>query len=298
MKREMAVTWGNIGLVSQKMGRLEEAVESFRMQHSLADEIGEKLILLSSYGSLSSIYSSLGMLDDAWDTAQMYLRQARELPAMQDMLLASNLLGILNLAKGRIPEARERAEEVLDMPGSESYERERTSSLFLLGMVRMEEGDSAGALEAYRRAEIMARELHSKSLLVSILSAMIHHGTAASAASNLDAMLEEAEGLVREMGAVTWTGRISLLRGRAHLLDGRRDDSIAETDRAIAVFEEYGLRPALAEALEFRCSFFHSEGSAGQDDPALEKEIRERLDRLLFEMGIEAGRISPILIII
>ncbi len=295
MKREMAVTCGNIGLVSQKMGRLDEAVDSFRMQHSLAGEIGEKLILLTSNGSLSTAYSSLGMLDEALEAAETYRRQAEELPAMQDVLLAHNQLGIINLALGRESVAWEYAEKALSLPGSSSYERERTNSILLKSMVCMEGGDDDEAGKLLHLAEDLARGLHSKSLLMNVLTALIYHRAAVSKPEGVMEMLKEAEGLVEEMGVVTGAGRISVLRGRALLLDGRRPGSIAETENAMAIFSEHGLKPALADALDFRCSLFGPEESLTAEESACRDQIASRLEELETDMGIRTRRRSAVL---
>ncbi|OPL17642.1 MAG: hypothetical protein AVO35_09445 [Candidatus Aegiribacteria sp. MLS_C] len=286
MKREMAVTSGNIGLVSQKLDDLHAAVAAFEMQKSLSEQIGEKLILLSSYGSISSACGTLGDLGGSMDAACTYLRLAMELPAMQDILLAHCQMGILQLAFGNMLQAGIHADSILDMPGAEAYERERASAFILKGMLRMEMDDPAGAGELFGRGEELCRRVQSRSQLLNALTARMYLCSVTGDAEGAAGIVEEAGELLEEMGMASGAGRIHVLRSRMLDLEGKTEAAVEETGSAIDVFREKGLRPALADALHFLCSLRGSENGAGAG---------ETLDALERELGVTARRSSAVL---
>lgn len=261
MKREMAVTWGNIGLVSQKMGNMAGAVDSFSMQKDLAGEIGEKLVLMTSSGSLASAYSSLGMLEEARDTATVYGRQAEELPAMQDILIARNLGAILDLAVGKRTEASRECLEVLNMEEAASFERERASAMLILGLTRMEEGNDEEADELFRAAEGMARSLQSRSLLLNVLTAIAYHMSANARYHGIRDIMEEVTTLVNEMGMITGEGRMRMIGARTAMTLGRSKEALSEALAAEELYRRMGLRPARADALALICSVEDGGGS-------------------------------------
>lgn len=298
LKREMAVTLGNIGLVSLKSGEVNEAVDSFSRQHSLAGQIGDKLIFLSSKGYLSMGQTSLGQFTRAMGTALAYLEQAEELPSMQDILIACNQLSLINLAMGNGSDALAYAERTLNLPGGRPYDRERTNAVLISGMYLLEEGDATGAEEMFKRAREHAGKIQSKSLLLNVITAFIHLRMQERDAKGVTEMLQEAESLVDQMGAGYSGGRISLLRGMVSLLLGDREKAIADTDRAVSYFCKRGLRPALAGALDLMCSIPIPASEESSRSASKRKACLERLGELESEMNIKAHRKSSVLHII
>lgn len=285
LKREMAVTSGNIGLVSQKLDDLNAAVAAFEMQKSISEQIGEKLILLSAYGAISSACGTLGNLDESMDAASTYLRLAMELPAMQDILLAHSQMGILQLARGNMREAGTHADSILTMPGGEAYERERSSAFILKGMLSMEMDDAVCAGDLFRRGEELCRKVQSRSLLLNALTARMYLCSVTGDAEGAACMLEEAGELMEEMGLASGAGRIHVLRARALHLEGETAAAVEEIDSAVEVFRGKGLRPALADALHFLCSI--GDSGAGR--------TIDRLYELERELGVTARRSSAVL---
>ncbi|MFO8183054.1 MAG: tetratricopeptide repeat protein, partial [Candidatus Aegiribacteria sp.] len=298
LKREMAVTWGNIGLVSLKSGDVHKAVDSFSSQLSLAGQIGDKLIVLSSKGYLSMGQTSLGQFPKAMETALAYLKQAEELPSMQDILIACNQLSLISLAMGRGADSMAYAERTLNMPGGRPYDRERATARLITGIYLMEEGDDTGAEEMFSKAGKLARKVQSKSLLLNVITAVIACRREARNSTGVSELLPEAESLADQMGVGDRGGRINLLRGMVSLLLDERDRAVTETGKAILFFRERGLKPALAGALDLMCHIFEHfpEGSpqSALDRQACLVQLRE----LETEMNITAHRRSAVLHII
>lgn len=298
LKREMAVTWGNIGLVSLKSGNINEAVDSFSSQHSLAGQIGDKLIVLSSKGYLSMGQVSLGQLSKAMETALAYLKQAEELPSMQDILIACNQLSLISLVMGNGSDALAYSERTLNMSGGKPYDRERTNALLIMGMCLMEEGDDNGAKGLFSKAEDLARKIQSKSLLLNIITTYIACRWKERDLNGVSELLMEAETLVDQMGIRDCDGRINLLRGMVSLLLDEREKALVETGKAILLFRERSLKPALAGALDLICDILESVPEGSSPSVPKRHDCLVQLRELESEMNITANRRSPVLHII
>lgn len=298
LKREMAVTWGNIGLVSLKSGDVNEAVDSFSRQLSLAGQIGDKLIFLSSKGYLSMGQASLGQFSRAMETARAFLEHAEELPSMQDILIACNQLGLISLAMGNGIDALAYAERTLNMPGGRPYDRERGNALLIMGMYLLEEDDATGAEEMWKRAGELARKIQSKNLLLNVITVFIARRREERDSNGVTEMLLEAESLVDQMGVGSSGGRINLLRGMGSLLLGEREKAITETDRAVSYFRERGLRPALAGALDLMRSIPEPDSEGSSPSASKRQACLVQLRKLESEMNITAHRRSAVLHII
>ncbi len=298
MKREIAVTYGNIGLVSSKLGEYTEAIESLNKQLNVSKEIGDKLIIMSSYGELSKVCSSTGLFDKALENAEKYRHQAEELPAVHDILLAYNQLGGLYLAMDRSDKARELSETALELSVKSSYEREEAYTLSLLALILLEEKDEAAAENRLREAEVLARKLHAKSLLLDVLVILSDLHLRNGRTNGIRAMIEEARELVIEMGITAGIAKISLLSGRLHFLLGEYEDGNVEFDEALEIFEKYGMKPALADALAAYCDALDMRKCISSEEKEKQKNRSQKAEELEKEMGIPIRRCSALLQII
>ena len=297
MKREIAVTYGNIGLVSSKLGEYTEAIDSLNKQLTFSKEIGDKLIVMSSYGEMSKVYSSTGLLEKALEAAEKYRVQAEELPAVHDIILASHQLGALHLAKGRSDEARELGETALKLSGK-SYEREEAYSLALLGLISIEEKDEVTAEHRLREAEILARKIHAKSLLLDVLITLSDLYLKNGRSDGISEMIAEANDLVEEMGMTAGKARIHQLYGKLYFSLGEFEKGNIEFDKAIAIFEKYGMKPALADTLVSYCDMLDLKKNISSEESEKRKNRMVESQELEKDMGIPIRRRSALLQII
>ena len=298
LKREIAVTYGNIGLVSSKLGEFTEAIDSLNKQLTVSKEIGDKLIIMSSYGEISKIYSSTGLFDKALEFVEKYRLQAEELPAVHDMLLAYHQLGLLYLAMAGTRKARELSETAMELSVKSSFEREEACSHAILGLISIEEEDEAAAEDELRKAEILARKVHSKSLLLEVLITLSDLRLKNGRSDGIREMIEEANDLVEEMGTTAGRAKIHQLRGRLFFSLEEFEKGDIEFDKAIGIFERCGMKPALADTLVSYCSMLDLKKNVSSVDAKKRKSRLASAHELEKEMGIPVKRNSAILQII
>ncbi|MCK5117218.1 MAG: tetratricopeptide repeat protein [Candidatus Aegiribacteria sp.] len=297
MKREIAVTYGNIGLISSKLGEYADAIDSLNKQLTASKEIGDKLIVMTSYGELSKVYSSTGLFDKALEVAEKYRVQAEELPAVHDIILACHQLGALHLAKGRLDEARELGETALELSGK-SYEREEAYSLALLGLIAIEEEDEVTAEHRLREAEILARKIHAKSLLLDVLVTLSDLHLKNGRSGGISEMIAEANDLVEEMGMTAGRAKIYQLQGKLYFSLEEFEKGSIEFDRAIGIFEHYGMKPALADTLISYCGMLDLKKNISGEESDRQKNRMAKALELEKEMGIHVNKRSALLLII
>ena len=296
MKREIAVTYGNIGLVSDKLGDFTEAINSFKKQLSVAREIGDKLIILTSLGEISTVYSSTGLFNKALESSLQYRQLAEELPSLQDLITAHNQIGLLHLAMGRSEKARELGKMGLGFSETSSYEREEALLLLLLGLVSTEEEDMDTAKNRISEAEELARKVQSKILLYSVLISRADLLLRTGKSSGVRKLVEEAESLVSEMGTATGMVAIHYLYGKLYFSLGEPETGSVEFEKAAKISEMHGMKPALADTLKTHCALLDADNFPVKTKKQNSRTMKVR--KLEKEMGISVRMRSTILQII
>ena len=249
LKREAAVTWGNIGLTLEKQGFYEEAVDSMHKQLKIATEVGDKLVILSAHGDLGMTYATTGEIHRAIYHASRQLELSESMKVAHDHLLALNHLATLNITLGNLQEAEKHIESAFNLLEEKHIEREMAHTLFASGKLAFEKGEMIKAAEIFRKAMEIARKVNGLSLqhLILLQMAEVH-----LAMGSIDAA-EEAAAASREIAektAMKPAGACSLFMwGMIHEKRGNIPRAEKEYREAIAMFEKLGTRYYLARAL-------------------------------------------------
>ncbi len=294
MKREIAVTYGNIGLISDKLGDFAEAINSFKKQLSFSRIIGDKLLILSSQGAISSVYSTMGLFGEALESSMQHRQLAEELPSLQDLLTAHNQIGMLHLVMGKSEIARALGNKGLGYLKTSSYEREEALLLLLLALVSTEEEDMDTAESRIAEAEKLARKVQSKTLLYSVLVSRADLLLRTGKSAGFRELIEEAENLVSEMGTATGMAKIHHLYGKWYFSVGEPENGSLELDKAAEISKMYGMKPALADTLKTHCALLDMNNSPVEKQNSMMMRVRE----LEKEMGISVRMRSTVLQII
>lgn len=161
-------TWGTLGRLHARQGRLEEAEEAFKKSLEITRErYGAGHPFMAS--SLENIGSIRGQMGDYQGCREM-LTQALEL---RRITLGDehpdNAISLVNLANadrhlGDHAQAQEKLEEALNLihraqPGTGN----ESDILLRLGEVKLEQGNFEGAVESYRAAVELVRKLEGPS---------------------------------------------------------------------------------------------------------------------------------------
>lgn len=286
LKRAAAVTFGNIGLVSEKMGRFDEAIESFLKQLSISREIGDKLIILSSYGEIAGSYCSTGQFAKALESAENYRALAEEVESLHDILLSCNHLGLIHLLTGNLDKASEYAETAYERSKDSAFDREEGASLYLLGRIAFENENYAGAERYLNKADELSRKIQSNSLLLYILISLADLKMHSQQFDECRQLLDEADSLIEDMGMRIGQAMIFQRRGKLYAALNEYDKSRTAFDMAVTIFEEINTKPDLAETLRACGRMLLTKPNASSEDIDRGNQCLLQQEELYREMGI------------
>lgn len=285
-KRAVAVTFGNIGLVSEKMGRFDEAIEFFLKQLSISREIGDKLIILSSYGEVAGSYCSTGQFTKALESAESYRALAEEVESLHDILLSYNHLGLIHLLTGNLDKASEYAETAYERSKGSAFNREEGASLYLLGRIAFENENYAGAEKYLSKADELSRKVQSKSLLLYILISLADLKMHYHQLDDCRQLLNEAESLIEDMEILIGQAMILQRYGRLYAALKEYDKSSTAFDKAVTIFEEINAKPDLADTLRAYGRMLLAKPNASSEDIDRVNQCLLQKEELCREMGI------------
>jgi class 3 adenylate cyclase/tetratricopeptide (TPR) repeat protein len=248
MKREAAITWGNIGLVLEKLGRLHEAVDGMNKQLAMSAEVGDKLIILSANGELGMTYAALGDFDLALYHGIRQKELAESLNVMHDTILAYNHLASVYNSLGQINTAEEYIEKALMLSRKFSVEREEAQSLYILAVMKNESGDNESALLTLEQALKLSTHVHSYSLqqMICLLKAdILTRQNEPDQAFEVLAKAWELAGMT-EMQAGYAAHACTLAKLHAAL--GKTDEAVKSFKEGIEMYRVLDAKPPLADA--------------------------------------------------
>ncbi len=174
MKREVALTYGNIGLVLEKQGNFSDAAANMNKQLKIAKEIGDKLLILSAYGELCTVYALVGNLDKAIYCGSKQEKLALLIGAKHDSMLAYNHLAEIYKIADNKQEALRYANKALKLSRKFSYEREEAYALWITGTIKKGLDENKKIFELFARAKILSEKINSSPLLIEILFDTMH----------------------------------------------------------------------------------------------------------------------------
>ncbi len=114
-KEGMARDYGNLGIVHQRRGNLDEAEALQRKALDLHKELGNKRGMANHYSSLGNVHHSRGNLDEAEALHRKALARYEELGHKEGMANAYVNLGIVHDARGNLDEAEAMYRKALDL---------------------------------------------------------------------------------------------------------------------------------------------------------------------------------------
>ena len=279
LKREAAVTWGNIGLTLEKQGRYQEAVESIEKQLRTSTEIGEKLLILSAHGDLGMTYAMMGDFTRALEHTTRQLELSTAMKVGHDRHLALNHMAELHITCGRLEEAEAFLVQAGELLKEKYMERAEAHTLFTSARLASEKGESEKALELYERSLEISRKVQSLSFQHRILmekgTILLDNGRVEEARQ---AAVESAE-IADKTGMETAEAGTDSLQGRVSCAEGYLQEGLRKLRRACDTYRRLGTRFHLAVNLRWLGEILGEE----EDGPLRLEEAR----RLFREMGLE-----------
>ncbi len=279
LKREAAVTWGNIGLTLEKQGRYQEAVESIEKQLRTSSEIGEKLLILSAHGDLGMTYAMMGDFSRALEHTSRQLELSAAMKVGHDRHLALNHMAELHIASGRLEEAEAFLVQAGELLKEKYMERAEAHTLFTSARLAVEKGEPEKALELFDRSLEISRRIQSLSFQHRILlekgSILLSLGRVEEAGLAAG----ESDEIAGKTGMETAAAGTDSLQGRVSCAEGDLTEGLRKLRRACDTYRRLGTRYLLAVNLRWLGELLGEE----EDGPLRLEEAR----RLFSEMGLE-----------
>ncbi len=214
-----------LGLLEEERGRYQDALEHFRSGLQMRQELGDRRALAESLNNVGFAYYLLGDLDNA----AVYWQRAHDLydetGNREGVVIATQSLGLLDLARGEWPSAVERFSASLEtsrglrIPHAEAVARGH------LGRVAQLQGRYGDAFAAYDQALAVVTELEDPRGLAEFTlfaaGALAELGHLEAAAERLD----EAAGWVGEAPNREHEAELARLRGEVALGRGNATEA-------------------------------------------------------------------------
>ncbi len=282
LKREAAVTWGNIGLVLEKQGKYHEAVEGMVKQLKISIEIGDKLIILSAFGNLGMTWAVLGDFDKAFENSTKQKELAESMHVTHDRLLAMNHLASIHVTRDQLEPAEVLAEAALEASEKSSLDRVAAHSKCILADISRIRGNIPEAMKQLKEALMLAESVHCLSLTQLSLLALAELHLIQGELDEAEEALERSADIAEASELIRGTAACHCTRGELLMARGRLKDSVDEYRMGIRSFRELGTKYDRAKALEGLGRLLQKKGEqAGEAEIAL-AEAKD----LFIEMGL------------
>jgi tetratricopeptide (TPR) repeat protein len=238
-KRDLAVTYHQLGTVAQGEGRLEEAAEWYGRSLTIEVELGNRQGIASSYHQLGAMAQDLGRLEEAAEWYGKSLAISEDLGDRQSMASSCHQLGVVAQRLGQIEEAAEwygKSLAISENLGNRPY---MASSYHQLGRVAQDLGRLEEAAEWYGKSLAISEDLGDRRTMASSYHQLgmvaQHGGRLKEAAEWYGKSLAIEKELGNRPGVAFTSGQLGLLamrRGDARL-------ALEWTVRCVAVFGEF-----------------------------------------------------------
>jgi DNA-binding SARP family transcriptional activator/tetratricopeptide (TPR) repeat protein len=237
----------NLGIGHGRNGRVDEAIESFRLALALARQAGDRVVERRAINNLGVTYWHRGDYDESLDLLGQGLALAREIGDRSGEANALDNLGAGYEQLKRYDEALHHLESALALARDTGNRAVEASALGNLGAVHEGLGRFPEAIEYHRQNLALTRELHARTMECQALNGLAEAQCLSGAATEAIAHHEQALALARELVEPREEARAH--RGLGHAVraaGGSRGAVRAHWQRALEVYTELG-RPEADE---------------------------------------------------
>ncbi|MEH0021947.1 MAG: tetratricopeptide repeat protein [Desulfobacter sp.] len=161
-KEDMASLYVNIGIVYQTRGDFEQALEMYQKSLQISRELGGKERMRSLYGNIGNVYQARGNLEQALGMYQKSLHISKELGSKEGMASLYGNMGIVYKNRGDLKQALEMYQKSLQISKELGHKEGMAIQYGNIGIIYQTRGDLEQALEMYQRSLQISRELGSK----------------------------------------------------------------------------------------------------------------------------------------
>lgn len=248
MKREAALTYGNIGLVLEKQGKYREAVQGMEKQLKISREVGDKLLILSAQGELCTVHAQMGNYKEALSFSHRQIKLAESINAVHDIILGYNHRAAIHSSMGDQEAAFTFAGKALELSRSSSYEREEAYALSVLGEIKTKEGDLESAMKLLTKAGQLAENVHSYPLLQEIYLKTARIMISEENYDKSKEILSEVCDILKKTEMKTDSAVYHCILGELLAAKGSMEEAFQNFETGASVLRDLEARPSLARA--------------------------------------------------
>jgi tetratricopeptide (TPR) repeat protein len=152
----------NIGLIYQKKGELDTALEYHQTSLQIFEESGNKQDIAKIFMNIGNIYLRKGEFDTALEYYQKSLQIREEIGNKQDISGSLNNIGIIYLSKGELEAALEYHQKSLQIREEIGNKQDISGSFNNIGNIYQRKGELDTALEYYQKGLQIIEEIGNK----------------------------------------------------------------------------------------------------------------------------------------
>ena len=232
---------------------LDEAIEQYRRAESLFGELDDRYGMVRCQINIGIVYSNAGNSVSAENAYRRAVEIGEAAHAPDLAGLASLNLGVLYLKEGRYEHAREWFDQARRLFTTVKNEPHRLATLYNLGHLTRECGDSEAALELYEETAALARRIGQLDVEIGAVAGGGLAGLALGRHEYSRNAVLRADALIGQRADPWFQGRelAEALSVRVALEEGKRDDAERRFYDALALAEQrdkYGAAWLVAEA--------------------------------------------------
>ena len=243
----LAVRLNNLGVEYRHLGRLTDAERVLLEALELARTLPSPRVTMLAGGNMANLRRMTGQFGEALAFAEGITRMADSLRDVQGRIVGNEDVGVIHLATGNLPAAREAFERSLDANTPTRYAYGRIVALLGLGRVEIVEGRVAPAIRQLTAALQLADSGGFGQQRVVARTRLAEATLAGGEAAGALRWAEAAVGLSDSVGDLEATLEAMEVRSAALERLGRTADASAGFLAAIELLESWRGRIALGD---------------------------------------------------
>ncbi|HZF37432.1 MAG TPA: tetratricopeptide repeat protein, partial [Blastocatellia bacterium] len=281
---ELALALGDQGDHFCNQGDYPLALSIYRLEQSLANQIGDKAGIARAFNHIGNVHSRQGGYAQALESFQTSLTMFEALEDKAGIGLTLYNIGLVNLSQGDYAQSLERFQKSLALREAVEDKAGIGDTLNSIGLVHYEQGDYAQSLESHQKSLAISESRGDRAGMARALNNIgrVHRirGDYARALESYQKSLTISEANGNKYGIALVLHNI----GNLHRLQGDYAQSLESFQKSLALREEIGDRAGIASTLSHIGLFYRLQGDYAQ---ALERFQRSL--SLSEAMGNKAG---------
>ncbi|MBL4716404.1 MAG: tetratricopeptide repeat protein, partial [Bacteroidia bacterium] len=149
LKKDLAVTYNNIGMSHHNKGENEKALEYYFMSLKIREEIGDKKVMAVSYNNIGRIYNDQGKIEKTLEYNFLSLKLREEVGDKKGMTVSYNNIGIIYINQGEVEKALQYFSLALKIKEEIKDKKGIALSYNNFGMIYNNKGEVEKALEYF-----------------------------------------------------------------------------------------------------------------------------------------------------